>query len=237
MVRNLICVPTKLGARCDQNQAIKFIMLCKARALNPWEGDAYLVGYDTKDGPQFSLITAHQAFLKRAEVHPEYDGMESGVIVADAEGNLAEREGDFFIDGETVLGGWARVHFKDRKFPMYKRLRLSTFNKGFGRWRDDPAGQIVKCAEADALRSSFPTSLGGMYLEGEMDAVVAEEPEKVKTLPPERGRHYVRPAGHNGAAPGQSDSDALAELSPEPAAPTTAEPKADQGDAYEGETK
>ena len=33
---------------------------------------------------------------------------------------------------------------------------------------DDPAGMIVKCAEADALRSAFPTMLGGCYTEEEM---------------------------------------------------------------------
>jgi hypothetical protein len=60
------------------------------------------------------------------------------------------------------------VLFKTRSTPVYKRLKLSTFNKGFGRWNVDPAGMIVKCAEADGLRSAFPNSLGGMYLEDEM---------------------------------------------------------------------
>ena len=81
MVIRFMCKPTKSGKRATLEQALHFCMLCKARGLNPWEGDAFLVGYDTADGPEFSLITAHQAFLKRAEIHPEYDGMKSGVIV------------------------------------------------------------------------------------------------------------------------------------------------------------
>lgn len=166
-----LCRPTKSGAVCTEQQALRFCMLCKARGLNPWEGDAYIVGYDTKDGPEFSLITAHQAFLKRAEVHPEYDGMQSGVLVRRtiADGNqklvqTLELEGDYFEPGDVLVGGWAKVHFKTRKFPMYKRLGLTGFDKGFSRWNADKAGMIVKCAEADALRSSFPNSLGGMYL-------------------------------------------------------------------------
>merc|ERR1711991_914366 len=58
-----------------------FLMLCRARKLNPFEGDAYLVGYDSKDGAKFSLITSHQALLKRAELCQQFDGMESGLIL------------------------------------------------------------------------------------------------------------------------------------------------------------
>ena len=150
---------------------------CLARRSNPLEGDSFLIGYDGKDGPTFSLITAHQAFLKRAELNPEYDGMESGVIV-EQDGKLAELEGDFYSDGQIVKGGWARVHFKNRKIPMYKRVRLARFQKAFGVWQDDPGGMITKCAEADALRSSFPTMLGGLYLREE---VAPSEPSKTTT--------------------------------------------------------
>jgi phage recombination protein Bet len=167
MVLRFMCKPTKSGKKASAEQAVHFCMLCQARGLNPWEGDAFLVGYDTQNGPEFSLITAHQAFLKRAEVHPEYDGMTSGVIVL-RNNEVIEEEGDFYLDDDRLLGGWAKVFFKSRTTPIYKRLRLTTFDKGFGRWNTDKAGMIVKCAEADGLRSAFPNSLGGMYLEDEM---------------------------------------------------------------------
>ena len=81
-------------------------------------------------------------------------------------------------DGQIVKGGWAKVFFKNRKQAMYKRVRLQRFQKAFGIWQDDPAGMIVKCAEADALRSSFPTMLGGLYLREE---VAPSEPSKTTT--------------------------------------------------------
>lgn len=167
MVMKFLCKPTKSGKLCTHDQALRFCMLCRARGLNPWEGDAFIVGYDSSDGPEFSLITAHQAFLKRAEVHPEYDGMESGVIVQIGN-DITEREGDFFLDQEKLKGGWARIYLRNRSHPVFKSLRLEAFNKAFGRWKVDPAGMIVKCAEADALRSAFPNTLGGMYLEDEL---------------------------------------------------------------------
>jgi phage recombination protein Bet len=169
IVKNLVAVKTKTGKTCTDNEAIKFMMMCQARRLNPFEGDAFLIGYDNKDGgANFSLITAHQAFLKRAEVNDEYDGMKSGIIV-ERSGEMMDLEGDFYLPGDKVMGGWATVFFKNRKQAMHKRIRMERFKKPFGIWQEDSAGMICKCAEADALRSSFPTMLGGLYLKEEVE--------------------------------------------------------------------
>lgn len=169
IVQELIAVPTKSGKTCTERDAMRFMMMCQAKRMNPFEGDAFLIGFDSNAGPQFNMITAHQTYLKRAEVNPEFDGMTSGVIV-DEEGELKELEGDFHTSSQKVVGGWARVFFKNRKIPVLRRLRLERFKKSFGVWVDDPAGMICKCAEADALRSAFPTMLGGLYMQQEIDA-------------------------------------------------------------------
>ncbi len=169
MVIKFLCRPTKRGAVCSPEHAVRFMMLCKARSLNPWEGDAFLVGYDGQDGPEFNLITAHQAFLKRAEAHESFEGMESGVMLIDSNDVITEVQGDFIPPGFQLVGGWSKVYRKDRKIPCYRRLNLNVFNKGYSQWKSNPQGMIVKVAEADALRSSFPNSLAGMFLEGEME--------------------------------------------------------------------
>lgn len=170
IVQTLIAEPTKSGKFCSDKDALKFIAMCHAKKLNPFEGDAFLIGYDTQDGPKYSLITAHQTYLKRAEMHPEFDGMKSGLIVRDKETKaLSDIEGDFYLpDEQEILGAWATVFFKTRKIPMHKRVRLARFQKNFGVWKDDPAGMIVKVCESDSLRSSFPTLLGGLYLKDEL---------------------------------------------------------------------
>lgn len=167
LVQKFLAAPTRAGHLCSERDAMRFLMLCQARGLNPWEGDCYIVGYDSKDGPQFSLITAHQAFLKRAEMHPEFNGMESGVVVRTDNG-VEEHQGDFVDDEETLLGGWAKVHFKTRQFPVYRKLHIGVFQKDSPLWKSNPAGMIVKTAEADALRSAFPTKCGGMYMQSEL---------------------------------------------------------------------
>lgn len=208
IIRNYVAEPGKGGELPDERQSMKFLMLCKSRKLNPFEGDAFMIPFwsSSKNRYDWSLITAQAAFLKRAEVNQEYDGKESGIIISPAlqcnpcsgsgaiekagervicphckgRGEVDELPGDFIpetIGGEkiTLVGGWCKVYYKTRSKPEYQRLRLSTYAKNTPQWKDDPAGMICKCAEAAALRSAFPTTLGGLYLQEELQARIAED--------------------------------------------------------------
>jgi phage recombination protein Bet len=198
IIQNIVAVPTKSGKTCSERDAMKFMMLCQAQRLNPFAGDAFLVGYDTQSGPSFSLITAHQAFLKRAETNEDFDGMTSGILIRNEDDSITEREGDFHLSQEldNVVGGWAKVFHKKRQHPTYRKVRMARFNKGFAQWKEDPAGMIVKCAEADALRSTFPTLLGGLYTLEENNistTVTATVPEGVRlnVAPPEANQAQI----------------------------------------------
>lgn len=205
LIQKFIATPTRSGRTCSERDALKFLMLCRARRLDPWQGDAFLIGYDGKDGPQFSLITAHQALVKRAELHPEFDGMKSGVIVRDGD-ELRDLEGDFHTEEQVLLGGWATVFFKQRKIASSDRLALRTFMKknsdgsGQGRWKDDPAGMIVKIAESSALRKAFPTMCGGMFLREEIsitDGLAALPIPNLDAISPEQGGTQQTPPDDN----------------------------------------
>lgn len=209
IIKNYIATQTRDGDLPDDRNCMKFMMLCRSRRLNPWEGDAFLIGFKKRDTGvvEWSLVTSVIAFQKRSEIHPDYDGIESGVIVrlgADEierkggaeilhkKGEIFEREGDFTLTTDELLGGWSAVHFKNRKIPCKRKSRLDTYKKGFGVWLNDPAGMICKVAECQALRDSFPTVLGGMYLREEIHDVEST----VTTLPerrPEFGRGLPAP--------------------------------------------
>lgn len=194
LIRRYIAVPAWDKQKQEEIQpsdeeCVKFLMLCNARRLNPFEGDAYMIPfYDTGTGKhKWSLITAHSAFLKRAELHPHYDGMESGVIVQ--RGNdVLDLPGDFRLDSDKLLGGWSIVHNKNHKHASVKRVKLSTYVKGFGVWTKDPEGMICKVAEAQNVRDSFPTLIGGMYLREEIESddfsrLINQEPVKRPAIP------------------------------------------------------
>lgn len=189
-VEKFLVEPTKSGKLPSRAEVIKFMMLCKARQLNPWEGDAFLLGYDTDEGPKFSLITAVQAFLKRAELNPEFDGIIGGIIVARGS-EIIEREGSFYMPGdEVIVGGWAKAFRKDRKNVFYASVPISVYSTGRSRWKKDPGGMIQKVAKSACLREAFPNQLAQLYLREEFDATVerlpapsqAALPSKPKTL-------------------------------------------------------
>lgn len=226
-VKAYLCTPTRSGVLPTDKDVMGFIMLCKASGLNPWVRDAYLVGYDSKDGPNFSLITSHQAFLKRGEAHEAYDGMASGVIVMSSD-VLTYRDGDLVLAGETLVGGWARVHRRDRSYPSYDAINLSTFNTQRSRWAADPAGMVVKVAEASALRKAFPSNLAGLYLQDERDKDI--ETTRIESAPVERvsqssrvmaaAQRIAPPAVE---APTEPSKPVEPVSTPEPAKPTPAE--------------
>ncbi len=168
-VQTYLATPTKRGAKPSTSDCIHFLMLCKARELNPWIGDAYLVGYDSKDGATFSLITAIQALLKRAEVNPAFNGITGGIVVSKDGGAAEQRVGTLLLPGDQLLGGWAAVHRKDRAIPYQSEVPLNVYNTGRSRWAVDPTGMIAKCAKAAALREAFPSQVGSLYLREELD--------------------------------------------------------------------
>ena len=170
-VKNFLTTPTKSGKHPTYQDVVKFMMLCKARGLNPWEGDAYLTGYDNRDGTAtFSLITAIQALLKRAEACPDYSGIESGIVIL-KDGVLIERRGTIILQGEKLIGGWAKCYRRGHVVEDYTTVQLETYDTGFSRWAKDKTGMIAKVAIAAVLRRTFPTYLGGLYTDDEISMI------------------------------------------------------------------
>lgn len=170
IIRLILNPMTKNGRPAPDDQILKFMMLCRARKLDPFEGDAYLLGYEGNDGgDSWTLITSIYAFLKRAEISPHYDGIQSGIIVRTKAGAIEEHEGDMLMEDEFLLGGWATVYRKDRKYPKKTRVEFIKYSTGKSRWKADPCGMISKVAECQALRDTFPTTLGGLFSKEEMD--------------------------------------------------------------------
>lgn len=174
-VMHILAVKTKSGKTPTPADVDKFLKLCQARGLNPWVGDAFLLGYDTRDGAQFSLITSIQALLKRSEASPFFDGIMAGLIVKDAAGNVVDRDGAFKLKGDEILGAWCKVFRKDRSIPFVNRINFEVYNQGFSRWLKDPGGMIVKCAKAASLRDAFPTQIGGCYIDEEFQQEIVRE--------------------------------------------------------------
>lgn len=154
------------NAEVTDQEIMMFLSLCKYQKLNPFINEAYIVKFKNKQGPDkpAQLIVSKEAFMKRAESNPEYEGMEAGIIV-ERDGELVELEGAIKLTNDKLVGGWASVYRADRKKPVKVRISLQEFGKGQATWNSSPMNMIRKTAVVNALREAFPNALGAMYTE------------------------------------------------------------------------
>lgn len=157
-----------------------FTSLCKARGLNPFLKEAYCIKYGKEPA---QIVVGKDAVLKRAIKNPNYDGMESGVIVQNKEtSEIIERKGTFYLrDSENLVGGWAKVYRKDWQHPTYCSVAFDEVaqKKNDGKlnfnWSGKGATMVEKVAKVRALRETFVEELGGMYAAEEMGVDLSSE--------------------------------------------------------------
>ena len=160
-----------------------FTELCKARKLNPFLKEAYCIKFGSQPA---QIVVGKDAILKRAIIHPDYDGMESGVIVQVIEtGEIIERKGTFYIKSEEKLvGGWAKVYRKNWKYPTYCSVEFYEVaqTKKDGQLNSNWAGKggtmVEKVAKVRALRETFIEDLSGMYDADETNIPAPESPSE-----------------------------------------------------------
>ena len=128
-----------------------FTELCKVRKLNPFLREAYLIKY--KAGQAASIVVGKDAILKRAVLNPKYDGMKSGIIVLDENGEEKIKNGTFKKPTEELVGGWAEVFRKDWTHSIYCSVSLEeTIQKKSdgtpnSNWTKQPGTMIEKVAK------------------------------------------------------------------------------------------
>lgn len=155
--------------RVTMQEVVMFINLCKYAGLNPWLKEAYCIKYGNEPA---TMVVGKEAFMKRAEKTPGFDGVEAGIIVMSGN-EVVYRTGTLKLPGEELVGGYAEVYRKDRSHTY--RIEVS-FDEYAGRkkdgslnsqWSKKPATMIRKVALVQALREAFPESFSGMYSEEE----------------------------------------------------------------------
>ena len=193
-VRRFIC------DKATDTECKIFLETCKQYKLNPFTKEAYLIHYDNKnDDTASTIVLGKNCYMQMAERNPNFDGFEAGVIVLTADGQLLKREGSIVYDGETLLGGWAKVYRKDRTRASYEEVKLSEYDTGKSLWSGKKATMIRKVALVHALREAFPSTFGALYDESEVRVDVestAREvpPEELPVLDPYAGSHRHRKA-------------------------------------------
>ena len=159
------------GNVTDQEIAM-FLNLCRFQHLNPFLREAYLIKFGNQPA---TIATGKEAITKRAMRNPKYEGQVAGVVLWHNEvGELEYRTGALVMEGEQLVGGWAKVYVKGYQAPIEAVVSfqeyVGTKNDGTvnSQWSKRPATMIRKVALTQALREAFPEDLGGMYASEEM---------------------------------------------------------------------
>jgi phage recombination protein Bet len=160
------------------------LAIVKNRNLNPFTKEVYFIKYGNNPA---QIVVSKDAFMKRAEQNPNYDGFESGVVYEDENGELKNKRGIILPKGTKLIGGWCEVYRKDRTRPVYREVELSAYNTGKNWWQKAPGQMIEKVAIVAAIRDTFSEDVGGLYTSDEMeqatpiDVTPQETQEEVKT--------------------------------------------------------
>lgn len=166
VIKQYICPSSNIS----DSEAYMFLTLCQFNGLNPFLRDAYCIKYGSDPA---AMIVSKSALLKRAQKNTKYRGIKSGVIVRTPDGEIVERNGEFYLPEDELVAAWAKIFVDGYVEPVYASVNLREYiktkdGKPTGKWKDAPATMLVKVAEAHALREAFPSDLGGLYNAEEM---------------------------------------------------------------------
>jgi len=147
-----------------------FHAVCKKTGLDPFMKQIYAVKRNGKDGPQMTIQTSIDGYRLIAERTGKYcPGRRSTFEYKDGKVSSATA----YIKKQTADGTWHEVeetaYYSEYAPPVTKNGYENPF------WRDKPHIMLAKCAEALALRKSFPNELSSVYTKEEMDQAVNTE--------------------------------------------------------------
>lgn len=181
------------GVEVSMPEFKMFTELCKARKLNPFLKEAYIIKYGTQPA---TIVVGKDAILKRAINHKDFNGREQGIIVLNKDGVIEYRKGTFKLKEEELVGGWAKVYRKGWDYPTEitvsfdeaaQRKGDGTLNK---QWATKGPTMIEKVALVRGLRETFTEDLGGMIDRDEIWENETTEHREVKQAPKQQKDNF-----------------------------------------------
>lgn len=150
------------------NQEIAYFLgICKARQLNPFVKDCYLIKYGSEPA---AIVTAIDFYRSRARAAIDCTGWQKGVICLNNDtGELRYSKG-LVLPNETLVGGWFKARPTGWNVDFELEVNLDGYIKKtadgsitkFWSKANQPS-QIMKVAESQGLRTVWPDLFQGTY--------------------------------------------------------------------------
>jgi len=155
-----------------EQELVYFLHICRARGLNPFNRDCYLIKYSAREPA--AIVVSVDRLRAQARKSADCAGWQSGIIVRTESGEIRYSHG-LLLPGETLLGGWFEAKPKGwgdayrlevNLAPYIRRTREGEVTRFWS--PDNQPMMISKVAEAQGLRRLWPEQLQGLYLEEEV---------------------------------------------------------------------
>ena len=147
-----------------------FMHLAKEYGLDPFQKEIFF----WKQKGRVTTMTSRDGYLKIANQHPAYEGMDSNIIYPGDE--LEITKSDIKLKSDSIsnmskdpIGAYAVVYRSDRKIPTKIRVPFREYFKANNykdNWKNYPSAMILKVAESMALKRAF--SVSGLVSKEEM---------------------------------------------------------------------
>lgn len=172
-------------AQASENEFKRLVYLSEKYGLDPIAKEV-IIGV-LKGGDAQVMIT-RDGHLRAAQNHPDYQGVNSGVIYQDDEYILDAANNVFKVTQGKVQGaviaGWAIAKAKGRD-PIICIANFQEYyeaNKNSSHWREFPSAMIQKTAEIMAIKRQF--NINGMVGVEEIEGKLGT-PEEMLSAKPE----------------------------------------------------
>jgi len=165
ILKNSICK----GASDDEFQM--FLMACKKTQLDPFSKQIYAVKrWDSRlKRETMTIQTGIDGYRLIAERTERYAPGAKPTFTTDERSNIVAATA--YVKKMTKDGTW---HIIEAEAYMDEYCQKDKEGKSTGLWRTMPRNQLAKCAEALALRKSFPAEMSGVYTKEEMSQADVE---------------------------------------------------------------
>lgn len=167
-----------------KEQKETFLMQAAIFGANPFSvpAEIYPVPFKNKDNTTtYAPVINYKKYIDFGAANPRFNGMKSGVVVENPDGNIINRSGQVFGTKEVLLGGWCEVYIKGLKEPIFRSVNLSEFeqrdNNGIlTRFWDEKKGKPALMIEKVASKLAFEIAMKmpKTYIEEELPALDVE---------------------------------------------------------------
>ena len=163
-------IKNTVAKEANDDELRMFLHIAKTYGLDPFNKEIFFWKVDGNP----TIMTSRDGYLKIANRNKNFDGLISDVVRKNDKfiKHMNSVEHEYGTERGDIIGAYAFVYRKDRKYPTYSFAPFEEYNAATRVWNSYPSAMILKVAESMALKRAF--SVSGLVSREEMDMIQKE---------------------------------------------------------------